>query len=412
VLGRELHHEPSQGGSAESNKFRGWYEQTLASYEQHFGERPPADLWPPTSIRFAAAGRSRWIDTSKYYLLRKSAVLLSGIIVFLIGSAVILEGCAAAASNPFNFAGPDFLALYVGMMIAGLLTGIAIRCLIQSPADENAPILNDPYAVAYLSNGHRGVVIAALASLVQKGCLEVVHWPKKPFKSARPGSLVRKQKLDLTAPEIEQRIYDAVPDRPLTTRGDGILTSKLIRAVQSATKGYEKKLRAAGLIQPSDREPALRKWLPFLVMVGVIVFGLVKIGVGVSRDKPVGFLIALVVLSGIIALVFAARWPTSPAGRRVLDRLRGEHRPRKSFESLGTSADYHNLVLTVGLFGMASLASEHQFDPLYTSLRQDRFLGQDGNIASQSGGGCGGSACGGGGCGGGGCGGGCGGCGS
>ena len=46
VLGRPLHHEPTEGGFAESGKFRDWYAATLASYARYFGE-PPSDVWPP-----------------------------------------------------------------------------------------------------------------------------------------------------------------------------------------------------------------------------------------------------------------------------------------------------------------------------------------------------------------------------
>jgi hypothetical protein len=46
ILGFELHHEPSAGGTVESNKFERQYEQTIASYKATFGEAPPADIWP------------------------------------------------------------------------------------------------------------------------------------------------------------------------------------------------------------------------------------------------------------------------------------------------------------------------------------------------------------------------------
>lgn len=44
VLGREVHHSPSKGGKAESDKFAGLYERTLDTYEKYFGE-PPVDIW-------------------------------------------------------------------------------------------------------------------------------------------------------------------------------------------------------------------------------------------------------------------------------------------------------------------------------------------------------------------------------
>jgi hypothetical protein len=46
ILGLQLHHDPSAGGTVESNKFERQYEQTIASYKAAFGEAPPPDIWP------------------------------------------------------------------------------------------------------------------------------------------------------------------------------------------------------------------------------------------------------------------------------------------------------------------------------------------------------------------------------
>lgn len=44
VLGKPLHHYPSEGGDAEEAKYAGLYQRTLDSYAKVFGE-PPADIW-------------------------------------------------------------------------------------------------------------------------------------------------------------------------------------------------------------------------------------------------------------------------------------------------------------------------------------------------------------------------------
>lgn len=51
VLGRSLHHDPTQGGDAERTKYKEWYAQTLAAYVESFGH-PPQDIWPAPEIRF------------------------------------------------------------------------------------------------------------------------------------------------------------------------------------------------------------------------------------------------------------------------------------------------------------------------------------------------------------------------
>jgi hypothetical protein len=44
VLGRPIHHQPSDGGDVEDTKYAGLYERTLESYARVFGE-PPSDIW-------------------------------------------------------------------------------------------------------------------------------------------------------------------------------------------------------------------------------------------------------------------------------------------------------------------------------------------------------------------------------
>jgi hypothetical protein len=53
VLGSPLHHEPTAGGAAESEKFGDWYARTLSSYHSIFKVPPPDAYWPDPARRFA-----------------------------------------------------------------------------------------------------------------------------------------------------------------------------------------------------------------------------------------------------------------------------------------------------------------------------------------------------------------------
>lgn len=75
VLGRELHHSPTTGGSEENGKFEDWYGKTLESYRRIFLTDPPDDIWPSVRERFATAGCARWVDTAKYWLVPKPIFL-------------------------------------------------------------------------------------------------------------------------------------------------------------------------------------------------------------------------------------------------------------------------------------------------------------------------------------------------
>ena len=71
ILGQDLHHEPTSGGGTETAKFADWYQRTLQSYRDLFGEEPPPEIWPPPERRFADSSPGRWIDLSHYWLLPK-----------------------------------------------------------------------------------------------------------------------------------------------------------------------------------------------------------------------------------------------------------------------------------------------------------------------------------------------------
>jgi len=61
ILAKPLHHQPTEGGVAESEKFQDWYRRTLESYREHFKLEPPRDIWPDLDERMAnAAGTLAW----------------------------------------------------------------------------------------------------------------------------------------------------------------------------------------------------------------------------------------------------------------------------------------------------------------------------------------------------------------
>ncbi|MCW1883217.1 hypothetical protein OKA04_00650 [Luteolibacter flavescens] len=93
VLGKPLHHGPTEGGEKEDAIFADWYERTLESYRRLFGEELPADIWPPAEIRFRPAS-SRKIDATTHWAVPKRVikrVLLGGSIAAVLP---VLAGCS------------------------------------------------------------------------------------------------------------------------------------------------------------------------------------------------------------------------------------------------------------------------------------------------------------------------------
>lgn len=89
TLGRKIHHGPTRGGDAEKEKFHDWYEATLTSYREHFGEAPPCDIWPPAKKRFASRNFRRIDLRENLVLSRKATALGCGVLL----AGTLVTGC-------------------------------------------------------------------------------------------------------------------------------------------------------------------------------------------------------------------------------------------------------------------------------------------------------------------------------
>ena len=70
TLAREIHHTPTKGGGAESEKFDDFYSATLLQYKEKFGTQAPDKIWPQNAERFSNVNFQR-INLKNYWLVRK-----------------------------------------------------------------------------------------------------------------------------------------------------------------------------------------------------------------------------------------------------------------------------------------------------------------------------------------------------
>ncbi|MCU0353392.1 MAG: hypothetical protein MUD08_06575 [Cytophagales bacterium] len=96
TLNREIHHNPTNGGTQETQKFKDCYEETLQLYKEKFGEYPPDDIWQPTALRFTdtdfvRVNRSRnWILQKPVQLSKKTALLGVSLLVVPASAGMLL----------------------------------------------------------------------------------------------------------------------------------------------------------------------------------------------------------------------------------------------------------------------------------------------------------------------------------
>jgi uncharacterized protein (TIGR04222 family) len=164
-----------------------------------------------------------------------------------------------------------------------------------------------------------------------------------------------------------------------------------------------RRLRERGLLMRDDDAWKPRA-IPGSLFLLLLLFGLAKIGIGVSRDRPVTLLAVLCVLTAGMAALHWVRTPErSRRGDRALDVLKLRNVALQYTAAREPSRLAPNdLALAVGLYGAGVIATGPLAD-VHLTLRRQQQTTTDG---SSSGSGCSSSSSGcGGGCGGGGCGG-------
>lgn len=292
----------------------------------------------------------------------------------------------AAAGDTWGISSTTFLVGYAALALVVTVAAVVTRRSLADPA-RRAPapdLTNRPHDAAFLNGGGDLAVCSALASLRLRGLVR-----------ARKGTITASGRAE--GDELERAV--------MFVTGTPIRRSRLTwqRPVRSALDTIEGRLVAEGLLLSPDQRRRIR--FVGLWMLAVAALGFIRIVAGIAGARPVGFLVAMLVVVVLVAVLLLATAPRrSRNGDRLLaamrtqfDRYAPAHRP--DWTMYGASA----AALGVGLYGASALWAS---DPaMAEELAIQRMGGGDGGSGGS--GGCGGSdSGGGGGCGGGGCGGG------
>lgn len=389
VLGRPLHHGPTQGGQQEGERFEDQYERTLASYREAFGEEPPADIWPPSEVRFGEAADFVRVNRQRLWLLPKPWRVNDRRPLVLAGAwvAVIPPVAAGAAWNPLDFDGPQFLTLY-GMAfllsIAGaFLCRSAMRVKDARVASE--PLGDNPIEIGALRGGWTGAFHAALAGLLRSGEIttSTKGWLKKTYHfSANRGP-------SAADGPVEQALLTAASNE------NGVELSTLGLAARPPALKVEESLAARGLVETAASfQPA--RLAPVLLVGCIFTFGAAKFMVGIGRDKPVGILLFFLLVTAVCLVAFWRKPHQTLAGKQQLKRIKKQKdRLRRNAKSPSEDFDGSDAAMAVALFGVTACD-----DPSIRHLQTAAHAtpsdsGGCSSSDSGGGGGCGGGGCGG-----------------
>lgn len=294
-----------------------------------------------------------------------------------------------------TISGTHFLVGYGLALVAANLWASARWRAHQRAVSTSDPVeIDDPCEIAFLAGGARRVAQLATIRLLAAGRVEWIPKWSGPRLVADPsaepaGSLT----------PLETEIFSLVRARG----SKGLPANQLIQGVAPLLRPVEVRLATLGL-RPTSSERASGAFAtiwPLLLLIGI---GIIRIAIGLGRDRPVGFLIAGVILAVISAVFWGKRGGyLTAAGRHRLDALRERHRDRQSLRFDNPSAHLPEIALGVALFGPASVASLLGYGSIHREI-QSHIGASGGSSAGSDTSGCG-SGCSSG------CGGGCGGCG-
>ena len=220
---------------------------------------------------------------------------------------------AAAAAGTWGISGPTFLLAYTGLALTVGAAGVWTRKALadRGATSRSATVVDDlsarPYEVAHLGGGGELAVYSALSAMHVACTITASH-----------GSVRATGRTGPDADELEKAIH--------ATASGPVLRRRLPfhRSVQSALAGIEGRLVSAGLLL-SEKERTRIRYVGFW-MLGVALFGLVRVLADIPEAQPVGSLVAVMAAVAVVAAVQLTRAPRrSRQGDLLLAALRREH---------------------------------------------------------------------------------------
>ena len=285
--------------------------------------------------------------------------------------------------NPFDLAGPEFLAFYVVVGLAGLVWLVYARRRDERAHGYQRIDLSDPYLIAYLRGGTNEAGRVACVSLIDRGLLTV----------ADDDSLRAKPGVSGLQPPIEQEIVDLFQSsKPATD----LFNNPAIRQVCEPYDGHLKRLGL--LADPATIAARRRRLIPVLAIM--LALAVTKAYVGLSRHRPIAFLVILAVGFTVLTLKVYNPRQTGSGDALLGDLRRLFARLKARAGTLRPGASPSETAMLVAVFGVGALPKEKFRWARQLFPKASRGWSTSNSCGSGCGSGCGGGGCGG--CGGGG----------
>lgn len=113
TLEKEIHHNPTKGGTSEKEKYTNCYDYTFMMYTQEFEENPPQDIWLDNTTRFTQINFKR-INVDNYWMIKKPITLRN--------SSLVMAALIALIASLFIQAQGSFIIIFIFIAILVIIS--------------------------------------------------------------------------------------------------------------------------------------------------------------------------------------------------------------------------------------------------------------------------------------------------
>ena len=273
IAGRFLHHHPSKGGAGEKERHEKWYAQTLNNYVKHFGYEPPRDIWDvPYGFQFDAKTPIEMPETAFELpnLSLELTFLVYGLCVVLVVLCLTINPYIDGSFFLFSY---SLLALTV-LISVGLWESAKMRTRVDALLQALPNTFNRWEIVCFL-HGKNHLIKTWVLELMENKILEMP-------------SDIRSKHLDLNRLAQTDNLYQNPLYTTLACVEQKTLKSTVLQAFAlSFARNYD---RLAQLKAQFAAAPYLQ-WARNIVLL----IGITRLVQGVLLQKPIGFLVLLLV---------------------------------------------------------------------------------------------------------------------
>jgi uncharacterized membrane protein YgcG len=383
TLGKDIHHHPSAGGAQENHKHEQWYAETLALYEEVFGTRPPADVWPAPIRKQFTVPLTEWRMQNMLLLTVGLVMLTPFVISYIVYDEVF----------PFALRGPQFLVFYLLLSAAALIGFYMIRKdknrHLQRIVDDYFPGDMNIYQLSHLVYGKHRAVQTGVIDLYRRNLLTI----------ADNGDITVHNKKYVAPPKEENPL---VPGFLAERDGDTINYEMIAVNWYTASPFEHPRIELLNRLT-YGKEPWNTIYLVIIMTVGI---GAARVFQGIYNDKPVIFLVLEIIALTLITLYLDKKLIRDNA---LLQKIEEQLWQKAGSGSLSHdsivsefAASGHSALAGIGAgVLLSSVFSSYVVPPLDTYVNSDTgSASRRSNSCSGAGSCSGGSSCGGGGCGG------------